>query len=233
MQLISPEQSIAQVQKRLPNNGRHFLLCDALEAMQDFYGNVRVSHCDDDGDTVVAVAGKFGDPADRRVEIGLYRSFGLMRRLEISLRYPVSLRCLFLKTAIELCESPEDANRYFHTLRSVRWFRRYASTPPTDCVVRWRGEEEMAEMYREIVPKILDALGPTLGVPDPQSGNSERLPEESLRRVDREFADNLGPEDTTRQCHRNGCERGAVKLSVFCRRHHFEMITRRPYPFDE
>jgi hypothetical protein len=72
-----------------------------------------------------------------------------------------------------------------------------------------------------------DAWPETLNAPDP-------LPEEELRpRLDREFCDKLGPEDSTRKCRREGCSRGRLKLSVLCRRHHFESILGRPYPFDD
>ncbi len=72
-----------------------------------------------------------------------------------------------------------------------------------------------------------DAWPETLNAPDPPS------PEDSLRRLDREFADRLGPEDPTTPCRRDGCDRGIVKLSVCCRRHHFENIRNRPYPFED
>ncbi|MDP6719180.1 MAG: hypothetical protein QGF59_11050 [Pirellulaceae bacterium] len=162
MQLIAPEDSVDQIQRRLPNDGRRFLLRDALDALQDFYTNFRFVDCDDDDDFIVAVAGRFGEAPERRVEIALYRSCGLTARLEILLRYPISLRCLFLKNVIELCDSPPDADQFFDTLRSLRWFRRYASTSPIHCSVRWQGEDEMAEMFCEIVPKLMDALGPHL-----------------------------------------------------------------------
>ena len=72
-----------------------------------------------------------------------------------------------------------------------------------------------------------DAWPETLNAPDPPSWD------ETSRRLDREFADRLGPEDDARKCRREGCDRGVVKLSVFCRRHHFENIRNRPYPFDD
>jgi hypothetical protein len=74
---------------------------------------------------------------------------------------------------------------------------------------------------------LFDAWPDTLNAHDPPS------PEESLRQIDREFCDKLGPEDATKQCRHVGCSRGVVKLSVFCRRHHFENIQKRPYPFDD
>ena len=70
-----------------------------------------------------------------------------------------------------------------------------------------------------------DAWPESLNAPDPPSRD------EVLRRLDREFADKLGPEDSSRQCRREGCGRGVVRLSVFCRHHHFENIRKRPYPF--
>jgi hypothetical protein len=72
-----------------------------------------------------------------------------------------------------------------------------------------------------------DAWPDRLNAPDPPPFD------EILRRLDREFAEKLGAEDPSRNCRRNGCNRGVVKLSVFCRRHHFENIRNRPYPFDD
>jgi hypothetical protein len=72
-----------------------------------------------------------------------------------------------------------------------------------------------------------DAWPETLNAPAPPPA------EECIRRIDRAFADKLGPEDSTRKCRREGCGRGTVKLSVLCRRHHFEMIQGKPYPFED
>ncbi|QDU15020.1 hypothetical protein CA11_28330 [Gimesia maris] len=72
-----------------------------------------------------------------------------------------------------------------------------------------------------------DAWPETLNAPDPPP------PEESLRRSQRKYADNLGPENVMKECRREGCGRGTVAFSVFCRRHHFENIKNCPYPFDD
>lgn len=72
-----------------------------------------------------------------------------------------------------------------------------------------------------------DAWPETLNAPDPPSAD------ETLRQFDRAFADSLGPEDHTQRCRRDGCQRGIVSFSVLCRRHHFESIKDRPYPFDD
>lgn len=74
---------------------------------------------------------------------------------------------------------------------------------------------------------LFDAYPETLNAPDPPSR------EEILQRLDREFCDKLGPEDPRKPCRREGCSRGAVRLSVLCRRHHFENVQKRPYPFDD
>lgn len=71
-----------------------------------------------------------------------------------------------------------------------------------------------------------DAWPETLNTPGPPP------PEESIRNLDRQFADQLGPEDQSKPCRHDDCDRGTVTLSVFCHRHHFESIQNRPYPFD-
>jgi len=52
------------------------------------------------------------------------------------------------------------------------------------------------------------------------------------RRRDRQFYEQLGPEDLSRPCKKAGCQRGAIRNSVLCKRHHFEMIERRDCPFE-
>lgn len=47
---------------------------------------------------------------------------------------------------------------------------------------------------------------------------------------DRQFFESLGPEEPNRKCKREGCERGAIKYSVLCPRHHFEQLRGKPYP---
>ena len=72
-----------------------------------------------------------------------------------------------------------------------------------------------------------DAWPETLGASDPPPAKDIR------RRLDREFCERLGQEDATRLCRHESCSRGAVKLSVFCRRHHFESVRGRPGPFGD
>jgi len=94
-----------------------------------------------------------------------------------------------------------------------------------DCLSVSRDDSAALDIIRYYIR--FDAWPETLNAPDPPS------PDETLRRLDREFVDKLGPEDNSRNCRREGCEHGVVKLSVFCRRHHFENIRNRPYPFDD
>lgn len=56
--------------------------------------------------------------------------------------------------------------------------------------------------------------------------------EDRQRRLDREFYEKLGPEDSSRPCKKDGCQKGAIPNGVLCKRHHFEMIQRRDCPFD-
>ena len=71
-----------------------------------------------------------------------------------------------------------------------------------------------------------DAFLPGLNAGNPPS------PEEVRLSLDRQFYDSLGNEARGTACRREGCERGAVHLSVFCRKHHFESIRKRPCPFE-
>jgi len=71
-----------------------------------------------------------------------------------------------------------------------------------------------------------DAFLPKIGAPVPPS------PEEIRRRTDLEFYDKLGPEDSKSRCKHEDCSRGVVRFSVFCKRHHFEMIQHRECPFE-
>ncbi|MDE2434590.1 MAG: hypothetical protein KGN37_17310 [Burkholderiales bacterium] len=50
--------------------------------------------------------------------------------------------------------------------------------------------------------------------------------------MDRKFYDQLGPERQDVHCKAEGCSRGAIQYSVFCRSHHFENIRRRTCPFN-
>ena len=72
-----------------------------------------------------------------------------------------------------------------------------------------------------------DAWPETLNAADPPSGDIV------LRRVDREFVEKLGPEDSAKTCRGAGCTRGVVRFTLFCRRHHFENVYNRPYPFED
>lgn len=72
-----------------------------------------------------------------------------------------------------------------------------------------------------------DAFLPEPGAPDPPSAK------ESQRRIDLEFYSSLGEERSEVRCREVGCNRGAVRLSVLCRKHHFENVMRRPCLFEE
>ena len=71
-----------------------------------------------------------------------------------------------------------------------------------------------------------DAFLPSIDAGNPPSH------EEVLLRLDRQFYDSLGNERPGTACRREGCDRGAVYLSAFCRKHHFENVRERPCPFE-
>jgi hypothetical protein len=151
------EEVVEALRRRLPNGGTRFDLADAIEAFEASYCEGRLNG--DEDDTLIVVVGKFGKRSEARFEIAIYRSFGLFRQLGVSLKYPVQFRHHFLKTSSDFCESFADAELFFSQLRSHSWFRRYAHTPATDCSIRWRGEDEMIEMFANILPKMAEALG--------------------------------------------------------------------------
>jgi len=70
-----------------------------------------------------------------------------------------------------------------------------------------------------------DAFPDRLGAPDPPPAD------EMLRRLDLQFYDSLGPEATGTKCRKEGCGRGTTRFSVFCRRHQFEQVKKKPCPF--
>jgi hypothetical protein len=55
--------------------------------------------------------------------------------------------------------------------------------------------------------------------------------ERFTREMDRKFYDSLGEERPDCRCQHEGCLRGSVRFSVFCRPHHFENVTKKPCPF--
>jgi hypothetical protein len=64
-----------------------------------------------------------------------------------------------------------------------------------------------------------------------RAADPPRMEDRQLR-LDREFYKALGEEDPSRPCKMDSCQRGAIKNSVLCKRHHFEMIQHRDCPFD-
>ena len=96
----------------------------------------------------------------------------------------------------------------------VRWADRLAGGP---------SDEAACDVIRYYIR--FDAPPESLGAPDPPPT------EEIIARLDRKFYDSLGPEREGTECRREGCSRGAVQFSVFCKIHHFESVERKPCPF--
>jgi hypothetical protein len=70
-----------------------------------------------------------------------------------------------------------------------------------------------------------DAFPDRLGAPDPPPATEVR------RLLDLKYFESLGAERPETKCQADGCDLGAIPMSVFCRRHHFEQIKKRPCPF--
>lgn len=65
----------------------------------------------------------------------------------------------------------------------------------------------------------------------PRPGFKPLPPEKHQRIMGRDFYDCLGLEREDVRCKNETCERGAIKGSVFCKIHHFEMIQKKACPF--
>jgi hypothetical protein len=77
-------------------------------------------------------------------------------------------------------------------------------------------------------------LSPVAPTVEPTLEEFEALPRQKAERLewDRQFYESLGAERADVRCRSPGCLRGALPLSVLCRRHHFEQVRGRPCPFD-
>jgi hypothetical protein len=64
-----------------------------------------------------------------------------------------------------------------------------------------------------------------------RSVEEEKAFADAARERGRAFYDMLGEERSV-PCRHEGCKRGAITHSVFCRVHHYEAIWARPCPFD-
>lgn len=99
------------------------------------------------------------------------------------------------------------------TVRAARLFK----DPPSDELLL----ESFVYYWR------FDAWLPAPGASDPPPW------QETKRELDREFFDALGPERFDIPCATTGCNRGAIRLGVLCRVHHYEMIKKERCPFTE
>ncbi len=72
---------------------------------------------------------------------------------------------------------------------------------------------------------------PSLSKEDAEKQNRE-LADWKLQQ-DRSFYDSLVQENPSTACRSPDCNRGTVRFSIFCRRHHFESVQKRPCPFED
>lgn len=76
----------------------------------------------------------------------------------------------------------------------------------------------------------MDGYGPPVSEEERQKRQQEAS--EIMMKRHRDFYDSLGPEDVSRACRQEGCSRGSVKFSAFCRPHHFESLYKQACPFE-
>ncbi len=76
-----------------------------------------------------------------------------------------------------------------------------------------------------------DGYGPPISDEEMQKRQQEAAA--FTLKMQRDFYDTLGPEDAERGCRKDGCVRGTVKFSAFCRPHHFENLYKQPCPFED
>ena len=103
------------------------------------------------------------------------------------------------------------------TMEDTARCARLLKDPPTDELLL----ESFVYYWR------FDSWLPAPGAADPPPW------EETKKRLNREFFDGLGDERLGEPCRFEGCIRGAIQQSVFCRVHHYEMIKKEPCPFLE
>lgn len=72
-----------------------------------------------------------------------------------------------------------------------------------------------------------DAWLPEPGAPEPPPWEETKL------KLDREFFESLGLERSDVSCKSDGCTKGAIQHSVFCLKHHFEMVKKEQCPFTD
>lgn len=76
-----------------------------------------------------------------------------------------------------------------------------------------------------------DGNGPRMT--DGEREQIQRDAAEVTLKMQRAFYEALGPENSDQQCRKEGCARGTLKFSVFCRSHHFESLYQQTCPFDD
>ena len=97
---------------------------------------------------------------------------------------------------------------------TVEWARQFIDPPPDDLLLA-----SFTYYLR------YDAFLPSPEAPPPLSAA------QNMWLSDLKFYSALGPERSDQFCGREGCRRGAVDQSIYCRVHHFEMINGKLCPF--
>jgi hypothetical protein len=121
-----------------------------------------------------------------------------------------------LEAIVTECGFPEEGLDTATIEDTAECARKFSNSPTDELLL-----ESFVYYWRH------DTWLPAPGAPDPTPW------EETERKLDRAFFDELGEERSEVPCRSEGCARGAVALSVFCRVHHFERIKKKPCPFPD
>ncbi len=119
------------------------------------------------------------------------------------------------------CAVPFEAKLYVFPAMIVHYIEEHSYHPPDEFIT--------AVMHAPLPEKFeYDA-----GVTEYDAAIESMFPGLLEKRGDLELFQALGSEIGPNMCRRPGCDRKTVKLSVMCRRHHYEMIKGEPCPFSD
>jgi hypothetical protein len=96
--------------------------------------------------------------------------------------------------------------------------------------------ERTLELWRMLAEGHLEEVERQAWLPgngSPPDAERQAMVAAAERELDRRFYESLGAERPGTRCKREGCRRGTVAFSVFCRPHHFGSVKRKTCPFDD
>ena len=142
---MTPANAIVELRKHLTDDGKSFLLADAVRVFNEFYFFVQIDAPPETNDSLNFSAGKMESEFGMRPMIMLSRSLGISAIINISLTYPIGLRQLFLAREHEHCHSHFDAPTFFQSVYTSRWYTRLQRTRALKCEITLIESDEIGE----------------------------------------------------------------------------------------